>query len=619
MPNARLPENPRIRMRANCEPLERRTLLSALVVNGTAGDDTIALGVTPQGGVETIVNGVTQDYAPGQWDAVDVNSGTGNDTIDVKATVVPTTLRYLGFATINVGDEHGVQDIKAILTADGSAPGPLANGTAALTLDDTGDSSPRNVSLGFAPVDLETIGGLAPAEIDFGARFALLSPAAGAADPDSLSIVTGSADDVVNVKAIRADMPADIRNSGGQDAVNVGDGSLANIQSQLTVGGFLPMPVGSTTLTIDDSDDSSPASFTLDAIFPPGPGAFGTVEFQPSASGAASQTIRFHVAETKSLTVKGGSGGNAYTVNQIIVATKLETGSGSDSVQVNATNAPLDIRGGGGDDTVVIPTLSTNIAGNVTFDGGPDGPTGDTLAFGAPKATPLGAPAVAAPAPIILTAGKATSTGAATVAYSNVEHLALRGGSFHADADLGSIDVIVGLPTIDVIFTPAADLLVDVSQKLASLEMFSGTVTVSPGGDKVLETDSLTIRLATLDLTDNSLQVRYGANDPFEQIRSLIFAHRITSSRDDELHNLGYADSADHVVKGLADDTVLVKFALDGDTNLDGTVDFDDLVRLVRHYGMTNTNWDDGDFNYDGKVFFDDLVLLARNFGQRLT
>jgi len=609
---------PRLVVATACESLERRTLLSTLVVSGTAGDDTITLDVTPQGGVETVVNGVKQDYAPNQWDAVEVGSGTGNDTINVKATVVSTTLRYLQFATINVGDEHGVQDIKANLTADGSAPGPLAGGNAALTLDDTGDSAARDISLAFAPVDLETVTGLAPAQIDFGARFALASPAPSAQGSDSLDIVTGPGDDTVRVDAIRAGMPTDIRNSGGQDAVKIGAGSLAYIQSEITVGGFLPMPVGSTTLTIDDSADPSSASFTLDAFYPPGPGAFGTVVYQAPSSSVTLQTIRFHAAETKSLTVKGGAAGNTFAVNQIIVPTVLEAGSGNDSVTVNATSAALDIHGGGGDDTVVIPTLSTNIAGNITFDGGPNGPAGDTIAFGAPKATPITAGTAPPPPPIILTAGKASSSGSDTVAYSNVEHLALRGGSFRAEADLGPLDVIVGLPTVDVIYTPPADLLVDASQKLSGLEVFSGSVTVGPGGGKVLNADNLTIGLATLDLTNNTLQLHYGAADPFQQVRGLIFAHRITSSLDDDLHNLGYADSADHVVKGLADNTVLVKYALDGDTNLDGKVDFTDLVRLARNYGRHDANWDDGDFNYDGTVGFDDLVKLARNYGRTL-
>lgn len=52
-----------------------------------------------------------------------------------------------------------------------------------------------------------------------------------------------------------------------------------------------------------------------------------------------------------------------------------------------------------------------------------------------------------------------------------------------------------------------------------------------------------------------------------------------------------------------------------GDANLDGKVDFSDLVILARHYGMTGATLADGDFDGDGKVGFEDLVTLARNYG----
>lgn len=52
------------------------------------------------------------------------------------------------------------------------------------------------------------------------------------------------------------------------------------------------------------------------------------------------------------------------------------------------------------------------------------------------------------------------------------------------------------------------------------------------------------------------------------------------------------------------------------DANLDGKVDFSDLVTLARHYGTTNATWSDGDFNADGIVDFNDLVTLARSYGQ---
>ena len=59
-------------------------------------------------------------------------------------------------------------------------------------------------------------------------------------------------------------------------------------------------------------------------------------------------------------------------------------------------------------------------------------------------------------------------------------------------------------------------------------------------------------------------------------------------------------------------------FSLAGDVNHDGSVGFDDLVALARHYGEANAAFSDGDLNYDGKVNFDDLVILARTYGDEL-
>lgn len=57
---------------------------------------------------------------------------------------------------------------------------------------------------------------------------------------------------------------------------------------------------------------------------------------------------------------------------------------------------------------------------------------------------------------------------------------------------------------------------------------------------------------------------------------------------------------------------------LPGDTDLDGKVDFNDLVTLSRNYGHRG-GWVQGDFNWDQTVDFGDLVMLARNYGQTLT
>ena len=56
-----------------------------------------------------------------------------------------------------------------------------------------------------------------------------------------------------------------------------------------------------------------------------------------------------------------------------------------------------------------------------------------------------------------------------------------------------------------------------------------------------------------------------------------------------------------------------------GDASRDGTVNFNDLVTLAQHYGITSgATWDMGDFNGDGQVNFADLTLLAQHYGQTL-
>jgi hypothetical protein len=52
-----------------------------------------------------------------------------------------------------------------------------------------------------------------------------------------------------------------------------------------------------------------------------------------------------------------------------------------------------------------------------------------------------------------------------------------------------------------------------------------------------------------------------------------------------------------------------------GDADLDGNVDFDDLVTLANRFGQRATSWAEGDFDGSGDVAFADFVLLANNFG----
>jgi glycosidase len=73
---------------------------------------------------------------------------------------------------------------------------------------------------------------------------------------------------------------------------------------------------------------------------------------------------------------------------------------------------------------------------------------------------------------------------------------------------------------------------------------------------------------------------------------------------------------------GLAADTnsILIKYTLLGDTNLDGNVNVGDLSNMAGNFGVTSgASWLQGDFNYDGQVNIVDLSDLAANFGDTLS
>jgi hypothetical protein len=64
---------------------------------------------------------------------------------------------------------------------------------------------------------------------------------------------------------------------------------------------------------------------------------------------------------------------------------------------------------------------------------------------------------------------------------------------------------------------------------------------------------------------------------------------------------------------GAAD--TLVRYALDGDANLDGRVNLQDFNRVAANFGAAAPFWTRGDFNYDDRVNLLDFNALAGNFG----
>jgi hypothetical protein len=155
------------------------------------------------------------------------------------------------------------------------------------------------------------------------------------------------------------------------------------------------------------------------------------------------------------------------------------------------------------------------------------------------------------------------------------------------------------------------------SQHLASLKIFAGSVTLTPGANKVLETDALEVG-GKIDLNDNELHWDFPFNgpSPIGIVRNLIASARyagggvwegsgITSSMADATtFGLGYWSKFDYVA---------VERTLYGDANGDGAVDAADLGDLASDW-QSNGFWTDGDFDYNGVVDVNDLGLLATNW-----
>ncbi len=133
---------------------------------------------------------------------------------------------------------------------------------------------------------------------------------------------------------------------------------------------------------------------------------------------------------------------------------------------------------------------------------------------------------------------------------------------------------------------------------------------------------------ATLDLTNNGIAVDYTGTSPLSALRAQIIAgfasgKGIVSSSITAGRSIGIAEASNLSVSSFLGQTVdgssvLIRYTIVGDADLNGSVNFDDLLRLAQNYGSANGAWSKGDSNYSGTVDFDDLLALAQRYGTTL-
>ena len=114
--------------RAISERLEDRTLFNVIAINGGGGNDTITVSSHTIGFplfltfVDYTVNGSSGSAAVFSGDSVQVDTGTGQDTVNIQSTVVPTFVTGHSLTnaddTLNIGSGGSAQQIGAVLHAE---------------------------------------------------------------------------------------------------------------------------------------------------------------------------------------------------------------------------------------------------------------------------------------------------------------------------------------------------------------------------------------------------------------------------------------------------------------------------------------------------------------------
>lgn len=169
------------------------------------------------------------------------------------------------------------------------------------------------------------------------------------------------------------------------------------------------------------------------------------------------------------------------------------------------------------------------------------------------------------------------------------------------------------------------------SARLGTVNLGGGEVRLTSAATSVVTSIVSQTQTGSFDVGSAKLVVNYTGSSPLNSIRVLLRrgyasgawnGNGIRSSDLGDSMALAYVEASALLSAGggswggiTVDGTaILITKALKGDTNLNGTVDFDDLLALAQSYEAAGT-WIKGDMNYDGVINFDDLLSVAQNYG----
>ncbi len=241
------------------------------------------------------------------------------------------------------------------------------------------------------------------------------------------------------------------------------------------------------------------------------------------------------------------------------------------------------------------------------------------------------------------------TAGTVNFASSNAYTLSAgSGGSLALDngASLAAVNVLIGAHTISaplILNSTAQVSFISSTNALTLGGGISGAGGLSLAGPGTLHLaanthtstiGSLSINSgAAFDIGNNALAINFGspASDPVAAIVPYIqsgYAGGLwtgagisssTAATNPSALAVGYADGNIDVGTPAAANQLLIKYTLLGDANLDGLVNFQDLVAVVQNFNKGATDWATGNFLFQSSTNFQDLVAVVQNFNKVLS
>ena len=198
----------------------------------------------------------------------------------------------------------------------------------------------------------------------------------------------------------------------------------------------------------------------------------------------------------------------------------------------------------------------------------------------------------------------------------------------------GADDVLVNVGGVGT-----ADVLFNATQTLGILQIEGGgSGKVSANGSTVLTVERVDLAGAgtgRLDLANNTLIVNYTGATPLGTVIGFLTSGYAGGAWNGAGINSSVAAGMTNTGVGVAEATdvftifpalfagqlvdnssVLVRYTLYGDTDLNRNVNLDDFNRLASNFGQSPRRWSQGNFDYNNNVNLDDFNRLAANFGQ---